>query len=142
MAKVLGIGAGEHLDGAVAPRGYRLLAANVRAALERRLLDAFLERVRQQHFTDEAEREERLRSVQNRIVDLLERMGLGARIPELEWERDFDWITAGDDGTASPAQRARFSAALTGSRGQGCPPPRGPQRTWHNAPVRAARSRS
>ena len=25
MARVLGIGAGEHLDGAVAPRGYRLL---------------------------------------------------------------------------------------------------------------------
>ena len=40
--------------------------------LERRLLDAFLERVRQQPFADEAEREERLRSVQNRVVDLLD----------------------------------------------------------------------
>jgi len=46
--------------------------ADVRAALERRLLAAFLERVRQQPFADEAEREERLRSVQNRIVDLLD----------------------------------------------------------------------
>ena len=46
--------------------------ADVRAELERRLLDAFLERVRQQPFVDEAEREERLRSVQNRVVDLLD----------------------------------------------------------------------
>ena len=46
--------------------------ADVRAGLERLLLDRFLERVRQQPFADEAEREERLRSVQNRIVDLLD----------------------------------------------------------------------
>ncbi|MBM4185604.1 MAG: helicase, partial [Gemmatimonadetes bacterium] len=46
--------------------------AEVRTDLERRLLDAFLERVRQQPFADEAEREERLRSVQNRVVDLLD----------------------------------------------------------------------
>jgi hypothetical protein len=46
--------------------------ADVRAELERRLLDHFLERVRQQPFADESEREERLRSVQNRIVDLLD----------------------------------------------------------------------
>ncbi len=45
---------------------------DIRAALERRLLDHFLERVRQQPFADEDEREERLRSVQNRIVDLLD----------------------------------------------------------------------
>jgi hypothetical protein len=44
----------------------------VRSALEARLLDAFLGRVRQQPFTDEAEREECLRSVQNRVVDLLD----------------------------------------------------------------------
>ncbi len=43
-----------------------------RAELERLLLDAFLERVRQQPFADEEEREERLRSVQNRVVDLLD----------------------------------------------------------------------
>jgi len=44
----------------------------VRAALERQLLDAFLERVREQPIEDEDEREERLRSVQNRVVDLLD----------------------------------------------------------------------
>jgi superfamily II DNA/RNA helicase len=43
-----------------------------RAALERRLLGDFLDRVRQQPYEDEAEREERLRSVQNRVVDLLD----------------------------------------------------------------------
>ena len=53
------------------PRGVEQIA-NVRAALERRLLDAFLERLRQQPFDDETEREERLRSVQNRVVDLLD----------------------------------------------------------------------
>jgi hypothetical protein len=37
--------------------------ADVRAELERRLLDRFLDRVRQQPFADESEREERLRSV-------------------------------------------------------------------------------
>ena len=36
------------------------------------MLDRFLTRVRQQPFADEAERDERLRSVQNRIVDLLD----------------------------------------------------------------------
>ena len=46
--------------------------ADVRAELERRLLDVFLERVRHQPLTDQAEREERLRSVQNRVVDLLD----------------------------------------------------------------------
>jgi hypothetical protein len=46
--------------------------ADVRTELERRLLDTFLERVRQQPFTDEEERGERLRSVQNRVVDLLD----------------------------------------------------------------------
>ena len=44
----------------------------VRAFLERRLLDTFLERVRQQPFQDNDERDERLRSVQNRVVDLLD----------------------------------------------------------------------
>ena len=53
------------------PRGVERLG-NVRAELERRLLDLFLERVRQQPLADEAEREERLRSVRNRVVDLLD----------------------------------------------------------------------
>jgi hypothetical protein len=53
------------------PQGVERIA-EFRAALERRLLHDFLERVRQQPFADEDEREERLRSVQNRIVDLLD----------------------------------------------------------------------
>jgi superfamily II DNA/RNA helicase len=66
------------------PKGVEQIAA-VRAALERRLLAAFLERVRQQPFADEAEREERLRSVQNRVVDLLD-----------SWQKIFeDYRTAG-----------------------------------------------
>lgn len=49
--------------------------AEVRAALERRLVDVLLDRVRQQPYADEEERDERLRSVQNRIVDLLDSWG-------------------------------------------------------------------
>ena len=45
---------------------------DVRAELERRLVQLFSERVRQQPFEDEAERAERLNSVQSRIVDLLD----------------------------------------------------------------------
>lgn len=52
------------------PDGVEQIAA-VRADLERRLLGAFLERVDDQPL-DDAERAERLRSVQNRIVDLLD----------------------------------------------------------------------
>jgi hypothetical protein len=46
--------------------------ADVRAELERRLIQLFSERVRQQPFEDEEERAERLSSVQSRIVDLLD----------------------------------------------------------------------
>jgi hypothetical protein len=53
------------------PQGVELIT-EVRTALERRLLDAFLERIRQQPLADEAEREECLRSVQNRVVELLD----------------------------------------------------------------------
>ena len=53
------------------PQGVESIT-DVRAAIERRLLDAFLERVRQQPFSDESEREECLRSVQNRVVELLD----------------------------------------------------------------------
>jgi len=53
------------------PKGVERIT-DVRMELEGRLLHAFLERVRQQPFADEAEREERLRSVQNRVVDLLD----------------------------------------------------------------------
>lgn len=53
------------------PRGAEQISA-VRGDLERRLLEVFLTRVRGQPLTDDSEREERLRSVQNRIVDLLD----------------------------------------------------------------------
>ena len=43
-----------------------------RAALERRLLDVFASRLDEQPFEDEAERNERLHSVRNRIGDLLD----------------------------------------------------------------------
>ena len=42
------------------------------AQLERRLLHFFLDRVRQQPIEDQDERDERLRSVQGRVVDLLD----------------------------------------------------------------------
>ncbi len=53
------------------PQGVARIA-EVRAEVERRLLAVFLERVRQQPITDADERAERLRSVQNRVVDLLD----------------------------------------------------------------------
>ena len=66
------------------PQGVEEIAT-VRVGLERRLLNAFLERVRQQPFADEAERDERLRSVQDRVVDLLD-----------SWRKIFeDYRTAG-----------------------------------------------
>ena len=65
-----------------------------RAALERRLLDAFLERVRAQPIHDAAELEERERSVQNRVVDLLDTWqkivdgfkAVGAAVQYQKWE--------------------------------------------------------
>ncbi len=66
------VGLARHVEPALTPaRGVERIS-EVRAMLERRLLDAFLERVRRQPFADEAEREERLRSLQNRVVDLLD----------------------------------------------------------------------
>jgi hypothetical protein len=53
------------------PRGVEKVGA-VRPGLELSLLDAFLERARSQPFASEDEREERLRSVQSRVVDLLD----------------------------------------------------------------------
>jgi hypothetical protein len=53
------------------PTGVELIT-EVRALLERRLLDAFLERVRHQPFADEEELAARLHSVRHRIVDLLD----------------------------------------------------------------------
>ena len=66
------VGLARHAEPALTPPQGVEKIADVRAALERHLLNVFLERVRQQPFADEAEREERLRSVQNRVVDLLD----------------------------------------------------------------------
>ncbi|CAB4344619.1 unannotated protein [freshwater metagenome] len=76
-----------------APQGAEGIAA-VRAALERKLLDAFLERVRSQPIHDAAELQERERSVQNRVVDLLdtwqkiveEFKSVGAAVQYQKWE--------------------------------------------------------
>jgi hypothetical protein len=61
-----------HVEACLTPAQGAEQIANARAALESRLLDDFLARVRQQPFREEEERNERLRSVQNRIVDLLD----------------------------------------------------------------------
>lgn len=61
-----------HAEGRLTPPRGAEQVANVRKDLERRLLDAFLDRVREQPFHDETEREERLRGVQDRVVDLLD----------------------------------------------------------------------
>ena len=66
------VGLARHAEPRLTPPEGVERIADVRTELERRLLAAFLERVRQQPFADEAEREERLRSVQNRVVDLLD----------------------------------------------------------------------
>jgi hypothetical protein len=79
------VGLARHAEAKLTPPQGVEHIAEVRAALERKLLDVFLERVRQQPFADEGEREERLRSVQNRIVDLLD-----------SWRKIFDdYHTAG-----------------------------------------------
>jgi len=66
------VGLARHAEEKLTPPDGAESIAQVRTGLERLLLDVFLERVRAQPFADEAEREERLRSVQNRVVDLLD----------------------------------------------------------------------
>ncbi|HEX4999628.1 MAG TPA: DISARM system helicase DrmA [Terriglobia bacterium] len=61
-----------HIEPSLTPPEGAERIGGVRPALERRLLDAVLDRVRQQPLMEDDEREERLRSVQNRIVDLLD----------------------------------------------------------------------
>ena len=60
-----------HAEAVLTPAEGAARIAEVRAALERFLLNAFRERVREQPLNKE-EREERLRSVQNRVGDLLD----------------------------------------------------------------------
>lgn len=66
------VGLARHADAAMAPPRGAEQIADVREELERMVLTAFLDRVRQQPIDDEAERDEWLRSVQNRVVDLLD----------------------------------------------------------------------
>ena len=66
------VGLARHAEAKLTPpRGVEEVES-VRAAVERRLIDWFQERVNLQPIVDEAERNERLRSVQNRVVDLLD----------------------------------------------------------------------
>ena len=66
------VGFARHAEPLLTPPQGVAQIVGVRAGLERRLLDALLDRVRAQPFADDAELEERLRSVQNRVVDLLD----------------------------------------------------------------------
>ncbi|MFP4173489.1 MAG: helicase-related protein [Candidatus Hydrogenedentota bacterium] len=66
------VGLARHVRPELTPPQGATQIAKVRADLERKLLDVFLERVRHQPMGDEDERAERLRSVQNRVADLLD----------------------------------------------------------------------
>jgi hypothetical protein len=61
-----------HADPRLSPPSGPSQIAMVRAELEQRLLACFMDRLREQPIDDEEEREERLRSVQNRVVDLID----------------------------------------------------------------------
>jgi hypothetical protein len=66
------VGLARHLQPELAPPdGVERLSA-VRQVLEQRLLEILLARVDQQPYADESERDERARSVQNRVQDLLD----------------------------------------------------------------------
>ena len=66
------VGLARHLEARLTPAIGVERIVDVRTMIERALLDCFRERVEQQPLNDEAERDERLRSVQNRVVDLLD----------------------------------------------------------------------
>ena len=81
------VGLARHAESKLTPPLGAEHIADVRATLERRLLDVFRSRVDEQPITDADEREERLRSVQNRVVDLLD-----------SWRKVFeDYRSAGVD---------------------------------------------
>ncbi len=61
-----------HVDGRMTPPQGAEAIRETRADLAQRVREIFLERVRQQPIADDDEREERLRSVQNRVADLLD----------------------------------------------------------------------
>ena len=66
------VGLARHIQPELTPPQGVERIADVRAGVERRLLEVFLERVRQQPIESDDERDERLRSVRNRVVDLLD----------------------------------------------------------------------
>src|SRR5690606_961924 len=66
------VGLARHIKPELTPPAGVEKIGQVRTDLEQLLVAAFHDRVRRQPFRDEGEREERLRSVQNRIVDLLD----------------------------------------------------------------------
>ena len=83
-----------HADSALAPAlGAQAIEA-ARVELEKRLLDEFESRIRSQAFGDEEEREQRLRSVHHRVVDLLDSWlrvvkeydGVGERVQYQKYE--------------------------------------------------------
>lgn len=81
------VGLARHLQSELTPPLGAERIADVRATLERRLLDVFRSRVDEQPITDADDRQERLRSVQNRVVDLLD-----------SWHKVFeDYRSAGVD---------------------------------------------
>ena len=66
------VGLARHVEGKLTPpRGVERVG-EMRSTLEGRLLNAFLGRVDEQPLADEDEHAERRRSVQNRVVDLLD----------------------------------------------------------------------
>lgn len=66
------VGLARHSEGKLTPPKGVEAMENVRTLIERQLLGCFTERAELQPLTDEAELEERLRSVRNRVVDLLD----------------------------------------------------------------------
>jgi hypothetical protein len=66
------VGLARHVEPRMTPPLGAEQITETRAALEQKIRDVFLERVRQQPIEDDDEREERLRSVQNRVADLLD----------------------------------------------------------------------
>ena len=61
-----------HLEPALTPPRGVARIADVRPALEQRLLDAFVDRIGQQAFAEDEDREQGIRSVRERIGDLLD----------------------------------------------------------------------
>ena len=66
------MGLARHLRPELTPSKGVQKIADLRAELERRLLAIFIARIEQQPIEDAEERAERLRGIQNRIVDLLD----------------------------------------------------------------------